>query len=122
MRAITLTPLLLLAGCFGPNAVGSWEGTCEIDSSGYSIEIDVEFEIEEDKGGDLAGEGEFSYYGYTFEGDVEGDRDGAEAKVEIDGEYSGYSYKLELDGEIEGNEWTGDCETQGADGEFELER
>ena len=122
MRAIVLTPFLLLAGCFGPTAVGSWEGTCEVSGSGYTVEIEVEFDIEEDKGGELAGEGEFSYYGYKFEGDVEGSRDGIDVEVEIDGEGSGYSAKMDIEAELEGDELSGDCSFSSVDGDFEAER
>jgi len=124
MRAIIPAILLMLPGCDAlfTSAVGTWEGTCETEASGYSADFDFEIEIEEDKGGELSGEGSVEVYGYDADGDVEGERTSTEVEIELEAEFSGYSFDFELEGEIEGDDLSGDCQIGGLSGEFEAER
>ena len=49
-----------LCGCFGPNLVGDWEGSCEFSMSGYTQVLGLEIDIDEVKGGDISGDLSFS--------------------------------------------------------------
>jgi hypothetical protein len=122
MRIFTLLlPAVMLSGCgIFTNLVGSWDGTCEFSA----YDMDVEIDIEEDKGGELTGEAEvsFLYYGYQFEleGEVEGKRDGSDVEIDLD---FGENGSMEIVGELTDSDTIeGECTSGGVDADIELER
>ena len=119
--------LLPLSSCvFGPDFTGSWEGTCEASSSGYTAVYKLEIDIDDDSGGEIQGNGNMTFDGYTVAGDVDGSTDGDNAEIVLELIHSGYKLEVELDGILNGDTIKGDCTLMASgyyiDGEFKLKR
>lgn len=117
--------LTVFAAC-GGGVTGRWDGDCEIQSGGQIVLYDVELDLEE-RGHEISGDGELTY-GYIYQGDVEGERDGKDVVITWEVESQGYLYEVELAGELDKDRMSGDCEIRGkgvnylATGEFDVGR
>ena len=112
-------------GC-GTQIEGRWTGECEIVSDGQAVTWDLELDIASDKGGEIEGEGELSSFGYKYDGDLEGRRDGTDVELAFEVEQAGYNFEIELEGTSDDDRMSGDCEIRGSgvnylvQGDFEL--
>lgn len=115
-------------GCGGSNVEGRWDGECEVSNGGQAIVWDVELDIDDDKGGELSGDGELSNGGYSYQGDLEGSRNKTDVNMTWEIESGGNLYEIELDGTVDKEDMTGDCEIRGkgvnylVQGEFDISR
>lgn len=124
LKIVSLSMLLgfSLAACNSIDTVGEWEGECELTTEGYAYDLEFEFDIEDEKGGRISGEGAYLYQGYIFDGELSGSRNGTDVEITLEGEYGGYTVKLELEGELDDDDIEGTCRFGGGRGMFEMER
>ena len=89
LKLVSLSTLLgfSLAACNSINTVGEWEGECELTTEGYAYDLEFEFDIEDEKGGRISGEGAYLYQGYIFDGELSGSRNGTDVEITLEGEY-----------------------------------
>lgn len=118
MRPLGCLLPLVLSGCiFGGNdAVGHWEGECNIDSSGteanYPLTLDIDSDEKKELDGtcvvDLSGG-----YGMDSEVEITGTRKGKNVEFELmlDDIYSGTDFGLTFRAEakLKGDDLVGDC-------------
>ncbi|MEL6188882.1 MAG: hypothetical protein AAFU79_30035 [Myxococcota bacterium] len=125
MRNITPLLLLLATGC-GPDLIGDWEGECDFNT----YDFDIELEIDEVDGRDFTGDVDAVLRTgndpVSYSGTLEGTRDGLEVDITltmevVSGPQAGNQARVELEGEIDDDQITGECDSEGTDGELDLD-
>lgn len=114
----------LLAGCGSGNLEGAWTGTCALDDpeAGTTLRMELSLDVGAEKGGEVEGTGEVRWKDHKWQGELEGERHGAEMDLWLELNRKHESLRLDMVGEQDGDDFVGECFSAYLSGQLELRR